>query len=392
MAGNKSIVLFFLLFCFSGLKAQKYLETTPRPGDGISVLLQRYELLGLGNNLDSFLQLNNLKKSDPLLKDKSYRLPVKIYTYNGKSIRTTIDADDYDVALSIQQYNEEMHRHGNKAADYRKDMELWVPLHLAKKENSIKQTESRKFKPYTAHFDIFGDKYADVEVADQQLQDRVYYLISGHGGPDPGAIGKYAGKDISEDEYAYDVTLRLARNLISHGAIVYMIIRDPNDGIRDQEVFELDEDELCYPEETIPLNQLARLKQRTDAVNRLYTENKKRGYTQRTIVIHVDSRHQGEKIDLFFYHYPGSESSKKLADLMLNTVEEKYGMHQKNREYSGVTHARNLYVIREILTPLVYIELGNITNSFDQKRLVLENNRQALANWFCEGLLKEKVK
>ena len=55
----------------------------------------------------------------------------------------------------------------------------------------------------------------------------------------------------------------------------------------------------------------------------------------------------------------------------------------------GIVKDRNLYVIREILTPLVYIELGNITNDYDQKRLVLENNRQALANWFSEGLINE---
>jgi N-acetylmuramoyl-L-alanine amidase len=36
----------------------------------------------------------------------------------------------------------------------------------------------------------------------------------------------------------------------------------------------------------------------------------------------------------------------------------------------------------------VYIELGNIKNPLDQDRLVIQNNRQAVANWLCEGLLQ----
>ncbi len=389
MAGNKLLFILLIAFSIGSSTAQTYVETTASPGDGISVLLQRYELLGLGNNQESFLSLNNLKAKDQLLLGKKYRLPILVYTYNDTSIRSTMNINDLDLALSIQKYNEEMHKHKIKDQGYKKNKQLWVPMHLMKKESSIRQKESRTFAPYTANYEIFGDKYQEVEVVDESLKDRVYYLISGHGGPDPGAIGKYANKDISEDEYAYDVTLRLARNLISHSAIVYLIIRDPNDGIRDSEVLEIDNDEVCYPNFAIPLNQIARLKQRTEAVNKLYYENKKKGYEQRTIVIHVDSRHVGKKIDLFFYHYPGSKSGEKMANIMLNTVKNKYAEHQKSRDYYGVVKDRNLYVIREILTPLVYIELGNITNEYDQKRLVLENNRQALANWFSEGLINE---
>jgi N-acetylmuramoyl-L-alanine amidase len=32
--------------------------------------------------------------------------------------------------------------------------------------------------------------------------------------------------------------------------------------------------------------------------------------------------------------------------------------------------------------------LGNILHYQDQKRIILENNRQALANWLLEGLMQ----
>ena len=67
----------------------------------------------------------------------------------------------------------------------------------------------------TSHVNpLFGKKYANVPIIDQRLYGAVYYLVSGHGGPDPGAMGTYGNYTLSEDEYAYDVTLRLARNLI----------------------------------------------------------------------------------------------------------------------------------------------------------------------------------
>ena len=42
-----------------------------------------------------------------------------------------------------------------------------------------------------------------------------FYLVSGHGGPDPGCIGKYRGKELHEDEYAYDIILHFDKALIS---------------------------------------------------------------------------------------------------------------------------------------------------------------------------------
>lgn len=385
MAGNKIRYTFILLFIFFSLRtiAQEILKAEVRAGDGITILLSRYKLL-YSQNLDSFLRLNNLERNDYLQANKTYKLPVYIWKYNGKSIRSTLHIDELQTAEDIRDYNLALEKSGLKKRTYEKDKELWVPMHIF--YNPLPGSV-QKFKPYTLNFPLFGPKYEDVTIEDNRLQSHVYYLVSGHGGPDPGALGKFGDTRISEDEYAYDVTLRLARNLISHGATVYLITRDPNDGIRDEESLPLDEDEVCYPDQTIPLNQMARLKQRTEIINKLYYENKKKGLTQRTIEIHVDSRMEAKKIDLFFYHYPGSSKSQLLAETMLQTVRDKYAEHQKNREYNGVVKARNLYSVREVLTPLVYIELGNITNDFDQKRLVISNNRQALANWFTEGLM-----
>ncbi len=253
-------------------------------------------------------------------------------------------------------------------------------------EEAIPAPISDEGRPAAEAYPIFGPGYAEVKPESTRLKNTVYYLISGHGGPDPGAMTRYGDASISEDEYAYDVTLRLARNLIANGAEVYVIIRDPDDGIRDARILEMDKDEVAYPDQEIPLNQVARLKQRVDAVNSLYRENT--GKHQRLVVTHVDSRSQGQNIDVFFYFHEKSKSGKEMAESIHETFRKKYAQYQPNRLYSGTFEDRsNLYVVKNTLPATTFIEIGNIKNTRDQKRILDPDNRQALANWICEGLI-----
>lgn len=238
------------------------------------------------------------------------------------------------------------------------------------------------------NYAIFGEDNAATPLLDNDLIDHVYYIVSGHGGPDPGANTVVNGKRVSEDEYAYDISLRLAKNLLMHGAKVYMIVRDENDGIRDEEYLQTDTDEVVWGGDKMPLNQGLRLKQRTKIINELYSENLAKGYDiQRVIETHVDSRYTDHKVDIFFYFNDKKPESKLLAQGMYDTIKQKYDAKQKGRGYTGEVKARDLWMIRESKPPIVFIELGNITNEFDRKRLLIPDNRQAIANWFAQGLM-----
>lgn len=253
-------------------------------------------------------------------------------------------------------------------------------------------SDRKEEKPNTVvTIPIFGAGHNKVEIIDRSLNNHVYYLVSGHGGPDSGALGKDADKCLCEDEYAYDVTLRLAKNLMQHGALVYMITRDSNDGIRDSKHLPCDKDEVCWPKQNMPLNQKARLKQRVSAINSLYAENRKKGYSkQRLLVLHIDSRSESQRTDMFFYHHPNSTKGRSLVSNLRNTIEKKYEINQRGRGYSGKVSGRNLFMLRESAPVAGYVELGNLQNSMDQRRFLLADNRQAVANWLAEGLMSER--
>lgn len=380
-----------ILLCWvtlAGLSAKdfQYVQIKAKSGDATYLIFKKYEIEASKCNLEHFKEINQLPGDLSLTIGRVYKLPVVIFNYNSVNIRTTIDNNDFELAKKIQAYNETMFTKGLKEMDYRKDNVLWVPY-----DHLFCDAKGEQQSPPTVEYPLFGDKYKTVEVKDSKLKDNIYYIIAGHGGPDPGAMGKYNGHTLCEDEYAYDIALRMAKNLLEHGATVYMITRDKNDGIRDESVLEPDKDEEYYKNKTIPLNQIARLDLGCEIVNSLYEGHKKDGSKkQLAINLHVDSRSTGERIDMFFYYKPTDNSGKDIATTMMKKVEEKYKHHQKNRGYYGSVKPRNLHMLRKVIPTSVFIELGNIRNSADQKRFVVKDNRQAVANWLVEGLMEAR--
>ena len=374
-----------------------------KSGDGVYSLLRRYHLSSYSCNIDRFYEINKLDKRATLHTGKKYKLPVKIYNYNGKSIRSTINVEDWETAVQIQQYNEAIYKLGVRSTHYRDSKILWVPYHLIECRASTakvlvndekiekKEKAKKRKKKGVITEELFGEKYEEIELIDNQLKGEVYYVVSGHGGPDPGACCTSTESMMCEDEYAYDVALRLTRNLMQHGATVHMIIQD-NDGIRDEEFLECDRDEKCMGKSKIPLNQKKRLHQRAAAINALHKKYKKKGYkTQKAIMLHIDSRSESTSQDVFFYHWGKSKTSKKLAYDLQSTFKAKYKKYQKGRGYHGSVSERGLYMLRNTAPAAVFVELANIRNKNDHKRLMIETNRQALANWLFEGMTGVKT-
>jgi N-acetylmuramoyl-L-alanine amidase len=336
-----TITIYLLLLFFTILNATaqdvNYVSFTAKTGDGIYKILHENGLTD-ASCFSDFIELNkeNLGINNTLILGKKYRLP-------GQTS---------------------------------------LPQDSVHKTEPISSPAKMIIEP------IFGKNFEQVEVIDKQLSGAVFYLVSGHGGPDPGAMGKIGKNILCEDEYAYDVTLRFGRELLRHGAKVYFIVRDPNDGIRNELYLKNSKDEVCYPDQEIPLNQVERLKQRVDVINTLY-RNESSGNYKRCIEIHVDARGTKKNIDIFFYYHEGSKNGQRLAETMRNSIERKYQLKQPGRGYGGDVSTRHLYMLEKTIPTAVFIELGNINHFRDQQRLIFENNRQAIARWMCDGVIED---
>ena len=390
----KRLIFLLVFFSFSSALLSQSKDTgtwishTIKKGEFAAKIFSAYDLW---NEMDQnkFWELNSIKNKDVLLINKKYLIPIKQFKHNAPSIRSTLGFNDYDHALAIQIWNEKMERKGVKTQTLKTTKTLWVrfsdlPQNFTQKpqqENSVKALIDVR---------LFGTEGDQISIVDTSLKGSCFYLISGHGGPDPGSNITVDGHFLTEDEYAYDVTLRLARELVKRSARVFMIVQDFSHGIRDEVYLKHDKNEKLIGGITMPLNQIKRLKQRTDAVNRLYAENRNKYTYHRCIEIHVDSRSQNEQIDVFFYNYKGSTLGKRLNENMLSTFKKKYDIFQKGRGYKGEILTRNLYSLANTNPVMSYIELGNIQHARDRKRILEVENRQALAEWMAEGIEKDK--
>lgn len=404
-----------LLLLLSALPAPASAGNTPyfftvpaRNGDGIIVLLRRYGLDNHPCNLAKFLELNRLKADDHLYAGKEYKLPVMIYAFDGRSIRSTLQITDMDRARRIADYNSQLVNRNLRQSDYKTSGILWVPYHELEcagetpTAQPIEAGETREKKepepeivkvsapaPGTESVSLFGPANSRVERKSTRLKGKVFYISSGHGGPDPGAMAKVGQRNICEDEYAYDIGLRLARNLIENGAEVHIVVQDGNDGIRNDEILACDNDEKTMGTYAMPINQLARLKQRTDAINDLYARHAREGVKEQYLIcLHVDSRAAHDRQDVFFYHFEHSKAGRRMALNMQSVFREKYARYRADGNYDGTVSTRNLYMLRMPYPTTLYVELANIKNALDRKRIMPASNRQLLANWLYEGLAR----
>lgn len=310
---------------------------------------------------------------------------------NGEGIYLFLKRNGYKGSAAYKEFIKLNKKKLKGKEELRLGIYYLLPVECKSDSSSVdkKKKESAAYPVGTVRtIKLFGESNKKVKVSSNKLSGCCFYVVSGHGGPDPGAIG-YAGKhELHEDEYAYDVALRLARRLMEEGAEVRIIIQDAKDGIRDDAYLQNSKRETCMGKE-IPLNQVKRLKQRCDKINSLYAEDKKSFDYCRAIFLHVDSRSKGTQTDVFFYYPEGRQQSRQLAEAMVSKFESKYSLHQPNRGFSGTVGSRSLYVLRNASPEAVFVELGNIRNSLDQRRLVVYSNRQALGNWLAEGFIDD---
>lgn len=402
----KQFLFIGLLLCIMELSSlvlaaqQNYVTSTAKAGDGVSVLLNRFHLPVNNYNLQLFNEINKgkLDKRGGLFKGKVYQLPIIKLRYKDNSWKDHIKTDDAGTIEKILSYNDKVISGGLKAAFSVEDI-IWVPLFLSHSDSDRKEPltieSANKERTVLKKGDVtveplFGKSRERLVIKDNRLTEYVFFLKSGHGGPDPGAIGYHNNIELHEDEYGYDVMLRLARNLMEHSATVYIVVQDSADGIRDDKYLKNSTSEILMNGDTIAYNQRERLKQRADLINQL---SKKHDINkQYAIVLHVDSRHTEKRIDIFFYYQENNKNSISMTQSIFDMIKHKYDVNQPGRGYRGSMQTRNLFMLRNLIIPTVYIELGNIQNPKDQIRFLNYNNRQAMANWIRDGILKNLSK
>lgn len=224
------------------------------------------------------------------------------------------------------------------------------------------------------------------------MTGKVVIIDPGHGGNDPGSSGMHNGKRVVEDEYVYDVALRLVRRIKASGGVAYLTIRKPNvrapRDLKVQEVFPNERDEVFALDGTRVVAGSRGLAKRIAYGNTIWNKAKKRSRVA-WISIHFDV--VGKKSDIQGVRIIAADCEGSLAKALGSGFET---AHRLRTEFPVVgsgdeNHGiRNLFVLglRNKVRDKVLVELGNFQNSTDLWRIRNPVVREAYAQSIVRGL------
>lgn len=207
---------------------------------------------------------------------------------------------------------------------------------------------------------VFVDKNDSVPTMYLPITDKVIAIDAGHGGVDPGAIGKLG---VKEDEINLQIALNL-RSLIEENGGVVILTRNDGQGL--------------YTEDSTTLRE----KKNEDLRNRRIEVNNSEPDV--LLSIHLNSFPQSQYYGAQAFYKEGCEKSKDLALLI---QEELRNVLDKNNK--RVPQPRDtIYLIREAEAPAVLVECGFLSNTEEEKRLIDPKYQQKIAWAIYIGVMR----
>ncbi|MEK7600807.1 MAG: N-acetylmuramoyl-L-alanine amidase [Patescibacteria group bacterium] len=218
-------------------------------------------------------------------------------------------------------------------------------------------------------------------------------LDPGHGGSDPGASGMFSGQRVVEDEYVYDVALRVQRIIKSMGGVAVLTIQDKKTGERSlpaQEVFPDEGEEVYTARTTVVRAGTWGLNQRLVFGNSWYRKYPK--HHRAWISIHFDVVGRKKEIEGVRIIKGGSKSNQ-LAETLWGSFAERKWLREHapvvqngDRQYG----LRSLHILNggNKFQEKVLIELGNFNNTADVWRVRNPVTREAYAAAIANALAR----
>ncbi len=217
----------------------------------------------------------------------------------------------------------------------------------------------------------------------------IVVLDAGHGGMDPGASGVFQGKRVVEDEYVFDVALRVRRMIRARGGLAIMTTVDKI-GERNWTPFKVFPDERTERfamDGTVVRAGTAGLRRRLRLGNQIKYRYPK--HHQAWISIHFDVRGRG-----------GDDGVRIIAadtELQIaKSLERSFGNAKRLRDDDPVVESgdrdhgiRRLFILsgENRIKEKVLIELGNFRNEADVWRIRHHVVREAYAKAIVDALV-----
>ncbi len=209
-------------------------------------------------------------------------------------------------------------------------------------------------------FFTFNDIFESGMAVFSPMTNRIVFIDAGHGGRDPGAIGRYGA---NEDIINLEITLRLKR-LVEEGGGIAILTRDGDYG-------------LYSPD--------APNKKRDDLQKR--KELARESESHINIIIHLNSFPQTQYHGAQTFYYGGSEESKKLATLLQDELRRV--LDKENRRQPK--ESNDIYMLKDNEAPTVLVECGFLSNPEEERLLNEGRYQEKIAFAIYSGIIRYLV-
>lgn len=189
------------------------------------------------------------------------------------------------------------------------------------------------------------------------MTNRAVFIDAGHGGRDPGAVGRQGE---NEDRINLEIALRLKR-LVEEGGGIAILTRDGDYGLYSPEAPNKKRDDLQ--------KRKAIADQSDSCVN---------------IIIHLNSFSQSRYYGAQTFYHRGSEESKRLAVIL----QEELRRVLDRDNYRQPKADDDIYLLKDNQAPTVLVECGFLSNPEEERLLNEERYKEKVAFGIYSGIVR----
>lgn len=189
------------------------------------------------------------------------------------------------------------------------------------------------------------------------VTNKVIVLDPGHGGADPGAVGK---SGVREKDITLDIVLKV-QGLLEQSGCITQLTRAVDESIHDKDSSRRKESDLKNRKKIADTSQASAF-----------------------ISVHLNSFPQSRYKGVQSFYPKQSEESKQLAVNIQKELKTTLEIND-NREALAI---QDIYVLKNIITPSVIVECGFLSNPEEEARLVSEKYREKIAWGIYLGVMR----
>ena len=240
-------------------------------------------------------------------------------------------------------------------------------------EDSFKKTVVKVQARDSVDQPLFDEELAEINPISNKLSEAVIYLIAGN---------DLEQASDSVKNFSKEVTQRLARELMIHGAQVYVLESNTNTNKDQQTISVIPEDK----KNETPMASFAQMEEYVDLINKRYVKHW--GKYQRLIITRVEELVEKPSWDVSIFHQENNGESKKIAENLQELFRSASPKSKSISRYTEVfKHHNNLYLAKNSLPAVTLIDIGKRESPSLIDRISVNRDFLKLSSIIAEGVL-----